>query len=77
MRDSFDFLMEIVFYSLYKNEYSETTVLHHNADFTKNRKIKECVKSGINKENRRLVFLPALVLFIIKIKFTRYYNNNV
>jgi hypothetical protein len=35
-------------------------------------KIKESVKSGKTKKNRRLVFLTALVLFIIKIKFTQY-----
>ena len=36
--------------------------------------IKESVKSGKTKKNRRLVFLTALALFMIKIKFTQYNN---
>jgi len=54
--------------------YSKTPILHHNADLTEKLKIKESVKSGKTKKNRRLVFLIALVLFIIKIKFTQHNN---
>jgi len=54
--------------------YSETPILHHNADLTEKLKIKGSVKSGKTKKNKRLVFLIALVLFITKIKFTQYNN---
>ena len=54
------------------SNYSESPILHHHVDLTEKLYNQEKCNIIEKKENRRPVFLTALVLFIIKIKFTQY-----